>query len=85
VETDPPLLLLDEMRLEPDPEQMRLHGLTPREGEILACAAHGLTDARIAEELVISRRTVQKHLERVYRKLGVGDRAAAGAIVLGRG
>ena len=84
VETDPPLLLLDEVRLEPDPEQMRRRGLTPREGEVLACAAFGLSDAQIADELVVSRRTVQKHLEHAYRKLGVSGRAAAAAIVLGR-
>jgi DNA-binding CsgD family transcriptional regulator len=84
VDTVPPLLLLDEVRLEPDREQMRRHGLTPREGEVLACAAHGLSDAAIAAELVVSRRTVQKHLEHAYRKLGVSGRAAAAAIVLER-
>src|SRR5437763_3438926 len=82
VNTDPPLLLLDEVRLEPDPERMRRHGLTPREGDVLACVARGLTDAHIAQELVVSRRTVQKHLEHAYRKLGVNDRAAAAAAVL---
>lgn len=84
IETDPPLLLLDEVRLQPDPEEMRRRGLTPREGEVITCAALGLSDAQIADELVVSRRTVQKHLEHAYRKLGVRDRAAAGAIVLGR-
>jgi DNA-binding CsgD family transcriptional regulator len=83
VETDPPLLLLDEVRLQPDAEAMRRRGLTPREGEVLACAAHGLTDAQIADELVVSRRTVQKHLEHVYRKLGVSGRSAASLIALG--
>jgi DNA-binding CsgD family transcriptional regulator len=84
VETDPPLLLLDEVRLQPDPGWLRQHGLTPREAKVVACAAHGLSDQQIAEELVVSPRTVQKHLEHVYRKLGVNGRAAAAAIVLGR-
>lgn len=57
--------------------------LTPREAEVLAWVAHGETDAQIAERLGISVRTVQKHLERLYRKLGVGSRTAAVARAAG--
>ncbi len=52
-------------------------GLTAREVEILHLVAQGLTDAQIAEQLVISRRTVNWHLTSIYSKLGVSSRCAA--------
>lgn len=52
-------------------------GLTTREVEILALVAQGLTDAEVAERLVLSPRTVNAHLTSVYNKLGVNSRAAA--------
>lgn len=52
-------------------------GLTAREVEVLRLVARGLTNARIAGELYISSRTVNAHLNSVYRKLGVSSRAAA--------
>jgi DNA-binding NarL/FixJ family response regulator len=51
--------------------------LTPREAEVLSLVAQGLTDAQVAAELVVSRRTVHAHLRAVYRKLDVGSRHAA--------
>ncbi|HEU4426259.1 MAG TPA: LuxR C-terminal-related transcriptional regulator [Pilimelia sp.] len=48
--------------------------LTAREGQIAAYAASGLTDREIAERLVLSVRTVESHLARVYRKLGLASR-----------
>ena len=48
--------------------------LTPRERQIAALAAQGHADLVIAERLVISVRTVQTHLARVYAKLGVTGR-----------
>ncbi len=51
--------------------------LTPRELAVLALLAEGLTAAAIGRRLLITERTVHKHLERVYTKLGVGDRLAA--------
>ena len=51
--------------------------LTPREREVLAWVAAGKTDAQAAAILGISVRTVQKHLEHVYVKLGVEGRTAA--------
>jgi len=51
--------------------------LTAREGEILELVAAGLTNAAIAERLWISPGTVKKHLDNVYAKLGVANRAAA--------
>jgi DNA-binding CsgD family transcriptional regulator len=51
--------------------------LTAREAEILELVAAGLTNAAIAERLWVSPGTVKKHLENVYAKLGVANRAAA--------
>lgn len=52
-------------------------GLTAREVEVLLWVARGLTDAQVAEQLVISPRTVTSHLSSIYNKLGVTSRAAA--------
>ncbi len=52
-------------------------GLTAREVEVLHLVAQGLSDAQIAEHLVISPRTVNWHLTAIYSKLGVSSRAAA--------
>jgi non-specific serine/threonine protein kinase len=51
--------------------------LTKREIEILRLVTTGMTDAQIAEQLFLSPRTISKHLESVYRKLGVNSRMAA--------
>jgi len=52
-------------------------GLTDREIAIMRLVAAGRTNSAIAHELQLSPRTVAKHLEHVYRKLGVSSRAAA--------
>ena len=54
-----------------------LAGLTPREGDVMHWLSRGKTDAEIAALLEISPRTVHKHLEHVYVKLGVETRTAA--------
>ena len=54
-----------------------LQALTPRELEVLRLIARELTDAEIAQELVLSRRTVHAHLRSIYRKLDVESRVAA--------
>jgi predicted ATPase/DNA-binding CsgD family transcriptional regulator len=54
-----------------------LAGLTAREVEVLRWVARGLTDAQVAEQLVISPRTVTSHLSSIYNKLAVTSRAAA--------
>ena len=51
--------------------------LTPRELAVLGLVADGLTAAAAARRLVVAERTVHKHLERVYAKLGVSDRVSA--------
>jgi DNA-binding CsgD family transcriptional regulator len=52
-------------------------GLTAREVEVLRLLAQGLTDAQIAEQLVISPRTVNNHLTSIYQKIQVSSRSAA--------
>ncbi len=61
------------------PKQARAYpaGLTAREMEVLRLVAQGLTDAQVAEQLVITRRTVNFHLTSIYSKLGVSSRTAA--------
>jgi len=54
-----------------------LADLTDREVEILELAARGRTNLAIARTFDVSPRTVAKHLEHIYRKLGVTSRAAA--------
>jgi ATP/maltotriose-dependent transcriptional regulator MalT len=54
-------------------------GLTPREAEILALVAAGLGNRQVAARLVISEKTVARHLANIYAKLDVGSRTAASA------
>lgn len=57
--------------------------VSAREAEVLSWIAQGKTNRDIAEILDVSPRTVNKHLERIFRKIGVENRTAAAAIVLG--
>jgi predicted ATPase/DNA-binding CsgD family transcriptional regulator len=57
--------------------QRRSAGLTAREVEVLQLVADGLSNAEIAERLVLSQRTVHAHLRSIYDKLGVNSRTAA--------
>jgi DNA-binding NarL/FixJ family response regulator len=52
-------------------------GLTAREADVLALLARGLANKAIAKELSISPKTVGNHVERIYTKLDVTNRAAA--------
>jgi non-specific serine/threonine protein kinase len=57
--------------------QRRSSGLTAREIDVLHLVADGLSNAEIAERLVLSERTVHAHLRSIFDKLGVNSRTAA--------
>src|SRR4051794_31880047 len=62
------------------------HGdLTPREREVLALIARGLSNKRIARELDVSEKTVKAHVGHVLAKLGVTDRTQAAVLAVRRG
>jgi DNA-binding NarL/FixJ family response regulator len=60
-------------------------GLSQRESEVLGLIVAGLSNRAIAARLVIGDETVKSHTRAIYRKLGVGDRAAAVAAALREG
>lgn len=60
-------------------------GLTPREGEILALVARGLSNRQIAAALTLSEKTVRNHIERTYAKAGVNNRVGASLYALSHG
>ena len=76
--------LLAEMhaREQDDPQLERLlrQGLTTREAEVVARVARGQSNKDIAADLNVSDRTIGKHLQRCYRKLGATNRSHAAAI-----
>ncbi|MBU7580789.1 MAG: DNA-binding response regulator [Porphyrobacter sp.] len=86
IESDRPgevLLRLTEVREDGKIAALQKHGgLTRREAEVLLWVSYGKTNKTISEILGISPRTVNKHLEQVFRKLGVETRAAATAIAV---
>jgi DNA-binding NarL/FixJ family response regulator len=59
--------------------------LTPRELQVLAGVARGLTNADIGRELFIGESTVKTHLLKIFAKLGVDDRTRAVTVALERG
>jgi DNA-binding NarL/FixJ family response regulator len=65
---------------EPGGGRGALPALTPRETEVLSWLAKGKTNRDIADILGMSHRTVNKHLEHIFEKLGVETRAAAAAL-----
>jgi DNA-binding NarL/FixJ family response regulator len=59
----------------PDPDTSPLEELTPREREVLTLVGQGLSNAEIAETLVLSPLTAKTHVARLFMKLGARDRA----------
>jgi CheY-like chemotaxis protein/DNA-binding CsgD family transcriptional regulator len=77
------LLRLAEVRAEGAAAVLQAKGgLTRREAEVLLWVSYGKTNKTVSEILGISPRTVNKHLEQVFRKLGVETRAAATGIAV---
>jgi DNA-binding CsgD family transcriptional regulator len=74
---DEHLLLLNEKRRDSSWSSLAEYGLTPRESEVLAWVAKGKTNAEVGAILQLSGRTVQKHLEHIFQKLGVETRTTA--------
>jgi two-component system nitrate/nitrite response regulator NarL len=72
-------------------QQIRLQGgeretkLTERENEVLRLVAEGLTAPEVASRLFVEPSTIKSHLQNIYEKLGVSERAAAVAEAMRRG
>ncbi|MDX1658399.1 MAG: LuxR C-terminal-related transcriptional regulator [Nitriliruptorales bacterium] len=60
-------------------------GLTDREAEVLALVSEGMTNRQAAEELVLSEKTIARHLSNIYTKLGVSTRTEAAAFAFEHG
>ena len=73
-------LLSQQSAADGQPSRLATAALTPRETEVLSWVAKGKTNRDVGEILGMSPRTVNKHLERVFEKLGVETRAAAAAL-----
>jgi DNA-binding CsgD family transcriptional regulator len=58
-------------------------GVTRREADVLAALALRLTNAEIAERLIVSTRTVESHVSSLLRKLPAANRRQLGAIAIG--
>jgi DNA-binding NarL/FixJ family response regulator len=81
--TDEVLIQLNE--LDPKQDVLRLQAglnITQREAEVLLWVSYGKSNSDISDVLTISPRTVQKHLEHIYDKMGVETRSSAAAIAI---
>jgi DNA-binding NarL/FixJ family response regulator len=69
----------------PGKQTLLVDDLTPRELEVLKLIANGLTNQQIADELVISEKTVKNHINNIFSKLHVNDRSQAILYVIREG
>ncbi len=70
------MLALEEEHAPPGPNALRALGLTPRQAEVVYWVAQGKTNAEIGTILSASPRTIDKHMERIFGRLGVENRSA---------
>lgn len=77
------LLLEQRAAHQPAPSRLSQAALTPRESEVLSWVSKGKTNRDIGDILGMSHRTVNKHLEHIFEKLGIETRAAAAALGAG--
>lgn len=61
----------------PDPDALRLTGISKREQEVLECLAQGFSNQEIADRLFVSLNTIKTHLNNLYAKLEVKRRTQA--------
>jgi DNA-binding NarL/FixJ family response regulator len=74
---------LDALSTQPvEPRRRGRFDLTPREQEVLALVAAGMTDGEIAESLVISKKTASVHVAHIKSKLGASTRVEIATIAL---
>jgi len=73
---------LQDLPAAPAPARRRRFDLTPREQEVLALVASGMSDGEIATSLVISKKTVSVHVANIKAKLGASSRVEVATIVL---
>lgn len=76
-------IVFDVLRRGTEPREAAYDTLTTRESEIMTLLSRGLSNADIAEELVVTHKTVKNHLAHAYSKLGVHNRSEAVAAWLG--
>ncbi|WP_067035048.1 response regulator transcription factor [Marinomonas gallaica] len=77
------LVKLEDGNLPTGPERLKMElALTERESHVLYWIANGKTNREVAEILEMSPRTVNKHLEQIFPKLGVENRTAAAGVAL---
>ena len=82
LEAEHKTLLLEERSVAASGESLEVLGLTRREAQVLAWVGEGKTNAEIGTILDARPRTVAKHLERIFQKLGVETRTAAAKVAL---
>jgi DNA-binding NarL/FixJ family response regulator len=77
--------VIDAVRGDASIEDERLVRLSPRERDVIACLARGLSNRAISEELYVSEKTVKTHVSSILSKLRVSDRTQAAVYALRHG